>query len=206
MKSQKNWAVISAICCNPFKEQNHQKCTKTLLRSVTDWMCSIGLGISSGMKICDKCRKKIYEVNKTDGEVLPCSSKSQDDSFTDPQSSIEYLNKSLELIGESPIKKKKINVPSYTTKKFDKIKLSLEKNLLPVSNQEVAITEQLEESEIIQQLKVKFTKTTKRSEKMTILSVLPMSWSCQKIEHEFGVSNYMAHAVKALVKEISLDP
>ena len=36
---------------------------------------------------------------------------------------------------------------------------------------------------------------------MTILSVLPMRWSCQKIEHEFGVSNYMARAVKALVKE-----
>lgn len=201
MKSQKNWAVISARCCNPFKEQNHQKCTKTL-RNVTDWMCCLDLEISSGMKICDKCRKKIYEIYKADEEVLPCSSQSLDDSFTDSQSSIDYLNKSLELIGESPFKKKKSNVPSYTTNKLDKIKLRLEKSLLPVSNQEEQpIVETLEESEIIQQLKEKFAITTKRSDKMTILSVLPMSWSVKKIQDEFGVSNYMARAVKKLVKE-----
>jgi transposase len=200
MKSQKNWAVISSRCCNPFKEQTHQKCTKGL-RNVTEWMCSLDLDLNSGMKICDKCRKKIYEIYKADEEVLPCSSQSLDDSFTDTHSSIDYLNKSLELIGESPFKKKKINVPAYATKKLDKIKLSLEKSLLPESNQEQPIVEKLEEAEIIQQLKEKFAETTKRSDRMTILTVLPKSWSIKKIQDEFGVSNYMARAVKKLVKE-----
>lgn len=100
------------------------------------------------MKICDACRKKISDKYKTDNEVLPWSSKSLDDSFIDPQSSIDFLNKSLELIGESPLKKKKVNVPSYTIKKLDKMKCSLEKNFLPDSNQE-DLTETSEESEII---------------------------------------------------------
>lgn len=201
MDPQKNWAVISARCCNPFKVEQHKKLSAKSLRNVTDWMCSLDLGIISGMKICDACRKKIHDKYKTD-EVLPCSSENLDDSFTDPQSSLQYLNKSLELMGESPLKKKKFNVPSYTKKKLDKIKSSLKKNLLPESSQEEVIIEHSEDkSEIIQQLKEKFAQTTTKSEKMTILSILPMSWSCQKIEDEFGVTNYMARAVKSLVQE-----
>ena len=58
-----------------------------------------------------------------------------------------------------------------------------------------------DEAEIIGQLKHKFSVTTKCSEKRTILSVLHQSWTCKKIEDEFGVSNYMARAVKKLVNE-----
>lgn len=46
-----------------------------------------------------------------------------------------------------------------------------------------------------------FYQTSKRSEKITILTLLPQSWSLKKIEEEFGVSNYMARKVKDLVKE-----
>lgn len=63
------------------------------------------------------------------------------------------------------------------------------------------MTETSEESEIIQQFEEKFANTTKRSEQITILSILPKSWTCQKIEEEFGVTNYIARAVKVLVKE-----
>lgn len=204
MASQKNWAVISTKCCNPFKAEKHKKIYAKSLRNVTDWMCTLDLGIISGMKICDACRKKIYETYKTGDEVLPTTESSNlDESFTDPQSSLDYLNKSLELMGESPLKKKKFNLPSYTTKKLNKIKVSLEKNLLPESRQEevVELIEESEEVEMLQQLKEKFASTTKRSEKMTILSILPKSWSCQKIEEEFGVTNYMARAAKKLVRE-----
>lgn len=88
-------------------------------------MCSLDLEIISGMKICDACRKKVSDKYKTDDEVLPGSSKSLDDSFIDPQSSIDFFNKSLELISESLLKKKRVNVPSYTIKKLEKIKCSI---------------------------------------------------------------------------------
>ena len=39
------------------------------------------------------------------------------------------------------------------------------------------------------------------SEKLQILTVLPKSWTCKKIENEFAFSNTMARKVKALVKK-----
>ena len=57
------------------------------------------------------------------------------------------------------------------------------------------------DSEIIEQLKEKFHLSTDRSQKVQILTVLPKSWSIRKVEEEFGVSNYMAHKAKDLVKD-----
>jgi hypothetical protein len=54
--------------------------------------------------------------------------------------------------------------------------------------------------EMMQQLKQKFVTSTK-SEKLMILTLLPKSWSCQKMEQEFGVTNYIARKAKKLVKE-----
>ena len=54
--------------------------------------------------------------------------------------------------------------------------------------------------EMIQQLKGKFEATTKRSEQLQILTVLPNSWSVKTIQQEFGVSTYMARKSKELVK------
>ena len=49
-------------------------------------------------------------------------------------------------------------------------------------------------------LKEKFHASTDNSEKVTILTILPKSWSVQKVQEEFGVSNYMARKAKDLVK------
>jgi hypothetical protein len=195
-------------CCNPFNEENHPKNVKNL-RNVSEWMCSLGLGIENGRKICDKCRKKLSSektIQETGGNENNPSTSSQDDTvFIDPGSAVDYLNKSLELIGESPIKKKKLGVPSYGMKKLEKVKSSLEKQLIPdkstCSDDDINKDKKETDSEIIEQLKVKFSQTKKRSEKVTILTVLPHSWSCKRIEDEFGVSNYMARTVKKLVAE-----
>ena len=58
-----------------------------------------------------------------------------------------------------------------------------------------------DESEVIKQLKEKFQETTMRSEKVQVLTVLPKSWSIQKVEDEFGASNYMVRKAKDLVKK-----
>ena len=58
-----------------------------------------------------------------------------------------------------------------------------------------------DESEIIMQLKEKFQATIERSEKIQILTVLPRSWSTQKVQEEFGASNYMVRKAKELVKQ-----
>ena len=58
-----------------------------------------------------------------------------------------------------------------------------------------------DESEMIAQLKDKFESTTKRSEKVLVLTVLPKRWTIRKIQEEFGASNYMVHKAKELVRE-----
>lgn len=208
LKKLANWAVFSVKCCNPLKETHHFKSRN--LRNVTNWMCTLGLeGVEEGMKVCDGCRLKICKryknnSNSNDDDKLTGDNSQEDCSYTDPTSSLDYLNKSLELVGESPIKKKKLKTDSYARQKFDKVKLSLEKNFVStkIAKPETKeIQAEKDESEIITQLKKKFLTTTKGSEKMMILSVLPQSWSRSRITNEFGVSDYMARAVKKLVKE-----
>ena len=41
----------------------------------------------------------------------------------------------------------------------------------------------------------------KRSQKVQILTILPKSWSIQKIQTEFGTTAYMAIQAKKLVNE-----
>ena len=53
---------------------------------------------------------------------------------------------------------------------------------------------------IIEQLKERFTSTISRSERLTILTVLPKRWSVAKVMEEFGVINYMARSAKKLVE------
>ena len=37
--------------------------------------------------------------------------------------------------------------------------------------------------------------------KLQVLTVLPKSWTVQKVQEEFGASNYMIRKAKALVRE-----
>ncbi|KAK9884824.1 hypothetical protein WA026_009051 [Henosepilachna vigintioctopunctata] len=88
------------------------------------------------------------------------------DIFVDPNASIDFLKKSLELIGESPSKKKKAKVGSYTKKKIEKIKTTLEKHLVPTKHDSEVEQDDVvpPESEMLAQLKDKFSQSTKRSE------------------------------------------
>ena len=54
---------------------------------------------------------------------------------------------------------------------------------------------------MIKQLKDKFKITMDRATQMQILTVLPQSWSVNKIQSEFGVTTYMARKSKELVKD-----
>ena len=88
-----NWTTFSVKCCNPFSEPNHHKSIKNL-RNVVDWMCSLNLGIKMGMKICGKCRKKMYIENKTEPDQpheydLPGTS--TDILFTDQSALVDFF-------------------------------------------------------------------------------------------------------------------
>ena len=93
----------------------------------------------------------------------------------------------------TPYTKTKASQPYYPDKKMKEIIESMKQLIFSEPGDD--------DSEMIRQLKDKFSKTGKRGEQMQILTLLPQSWSVKKIEKEFGVSNYMARKSKELVKE-----
>lgn len=115
--------------CNPFLKNNNKVLKR--LRPVQEWMFEINSEVRPGMKICDSCRKQLLkEKNNVDSEELdrPSSSSKIDTNFIDPNLSLEYLNKSLSNIEESPILQRKGCIHLVTVKR--NWKMSLKSSLL----------------------------------------------------------------------------
>lgn len=198
------------FCCNPFKKDRHQG-VKRSVRPVTDWMCDMFDTIVVGMKICDSCRKELSKqkqvTDTTDDCLVPVANTTRptnvDESFVALDVTLEYLNKSLSSLEESPVAKRKLQMKSYCDKKYSKIKKCLTEKVLTAAstNTEKTVDHKSESCEVICQLKEKFQEENiSVSEKLQILTVLPKSWSCSEIQNEFQVSNRMARKAKALVK------
>ena len=198
-KSDSLWR---STCCNPFQLQHHTA-RKSLLRPVTKWMCEKNSLIQMGMRICDTCRKKLAKVSKAPDLSLDAEpDSSSSDLASDYEmkyeqsvrgSSVRMINHCLTELGETPVTKIKLQSKKYSERKLE---------VLTTMMSEVVIGEkQNDESEMLQQLKEKFHSTLQNSAKVQILTILPKSWSIQKIQTEFGVSNFMARKVKQLVKE-----
>ena len=97
------------------------------------------------------------------------------------------INRCLFEIGETPLSKN----PKCLEDKIEKITGAMR----VLFNNDEPTAKQTDESEIILQLKEKFKMTTKKSEQLQILTILPKSWTKKQIESEFGVLDYMARVV-----------
>ena len=120
-----------------------------------------------------------------------------DSSYVCQQELLKSINQCLQVIGETPVCKKKLVQTSYPTEKLNKIKVAAAKAILP----SMTPAEIDNDSEIIAQLKEKPNSSMDRSQKVQILTVLPNSWSTRKVEEELAVSNYMARKAKDLIKD-----
>eukprot|EP00112_Aurelia_sp_Birch-Aquarium-sp1_P015851 Seg3541.3 transcript_id=Seg3541.3/GoldUCD/mRNA.D3Y31 product="hypothetical protein" protein_id=Seg3541.3/GoldUCD/D3Y31 len=218
-------------CCDPFKE--HTTLRKKDLRDVTEEQAiNYPSMVSIGLKICSCCRKKLCKLptemvacvqpqhteiadtieqisqEETGGEV-----NEQDDSiFSSPDSELHDINKSLELIGESPLKKSRMETSSaYLQKKKQKMKNALSSKIsaacritsaASVSDQESSSDESDDkEKEILQGLIDKYKLCQAKSEKLIILTIFAKTWSRRKLMAEFGCSQRMATNAKHLAIE-----
>lgn len=209
---EKSW---STFCCNPFKQESHW--VKNNLRNVTSWMITLDYGIKENMKICSTCRKKLSKArqcqllsDEMESESLdlqdsakPSCSKFDDPEYMDTDEGLQLLNASLTSIGESPVITKKCNTSrKYCKEKMEKIKCKLNDTFFQgedVQNQAGCDCDSTLQ-EIIDQFKEKF-KIASKNDKFLILTSLPKSWSCARIEQEFCVSNYTARKAKKLANE-----
>ena len=115
------------------------------------------------------------------GGATPGPSGSTHELFVSPDHELSLLNQTLVVIGESPIIKRKASTSvHYVEKKARSIESSVIRKLeLETGNPTAEITEQEPvnnpESEMLEQLKEKFQMSTKKSDKVQVLTVLPKS-------------------------------
>lgn len=112
----------------------------------------------------------------------------------------------------SPIKRKDLDrAKTYAQLKYCEIKSKLhscfehamDDTLYTIDYKTSVIDDDSEMTgkEIILELKKKIDSTSKSKEKMQILSVLPSSWTTEKIVNIFGASTYMVKKVKEKVQQ-----
>ena len=108
---------------------------------------------------------------------------------------VSSVNRCLLEIGETPLPSAFRSVKKFDHK-MDRLAEAMKGLILEDTGPKMS-----DESEIILQLKEKFSVTTNRSEQVQILTVLPKSWSRKKIQEEFHVTDYMARKSKEIVQD-----
>ena len=157
-------------------------------------------------------------------ETAPTSPTSSDASMSDAESEpdesddikeheLSLLNASLNIVGESPLSKWKLDhQDAYPATKLQQINTTVRKKLkllAPEKSLETTSTAPSNDyEEMMSQLKEKFLKMEKKSEKIKVLTVVPKSWSIRKVAEFFNTSYFMARRAKQLVEEkgIMCDP
>lgn len=194
---------IGRYCCDPFKKHK-QKITKHIrfaTKKIIDKNSSLYL--TTKHRVCRSCREKLENPEPSpeiSEEEINASPEELQNEFE-----LSQLNESLATLNEiSPLKKSRLSTenPQYIKNKFQKVETSIKRKFESISGQSFSSENHTNgESEIIQQLKEKFNEASSRSEKLTILTILPKSWTRSEIMETFKCSQYMARQAKNLVKE-----
>lgn len=125
---------------------------------------------------------------KSTRNAHPHKSDSLHDIFISPDHELLQLNESLTILGESPVVKRKACISlNYSKSKVRSVEAVVKRKLELISGNaiEESEAEDSPDTEMIAQLKEKFRMSTKTSEKVQILTVLPRSWSIRKMSSSF---------------------
>ena len=195
---------VRAFCCDPFDSHPVRKVKG--LRDISQQILTLhpSLKFKAGDKLCTPCRKIVTDLpaDSTDlvstddsssvpEDLHPGSSAVDADVFELPDHQLVVLNQSLQVLGESPVCKRKAETRvNYVKKKVKALESTIKKKLelcgVSIDASDSALnTADISSSEIIDQLKEKFKSCSKMSEKVQVLTILPKSWSAKRIEEEF---------------------
>ena len=190
-------------CCDPFNRHSI-KISKSL-RVLSVDMAQIvgeisGKVIKPGSKLCPSCRKSShYEHEQSEDEA----------ESSDDEPNLGELNQSMRNINCSPIKLHALHSrdrPSYAKRKINEATGAIHKKISKVINvdpEQVQLSE-IEEctgcsdlNRLMSELKVKCEAAT-RIEKIKLLTLVPDSWTQEKVCREFDVSNYLVKKARKL--------
>ena len=116
---------------------------------------------------------------------------------------IEIFNRAIPALLTSPIDPKRVVNPRYLKEKSDDICKKIKKNIFRLDPEEISVDEKVKAfDEMIDQLKQKYASNgTTRQEKLQLLTVLPRSWTVQKMMDTFNTTRYLATQAKELLDE-----
>lgn len=191
---RKNLRTVSKQIVEKFPEVASQKICDRCRKEVCDTLKSIPDELSELQILQGSDSKKLLE-HQTLEEQSSSSLQHGDDEYIDQKGAVDCLNESLQFLGETPVKRKKLKLKSYPQEKSKKITCAVKKLFEIDSTEEDEVV-----SEIIDQLREKFNSSSSRSEK--VHTILPKSLSIRKIEKVFpNATNFMVRKAKQLVKE-----
>lgn len=176
----------------------------------------VELNVIPGNSLCPNCYSKIFIMKPE-----PESCNLVNDIYIPNEEAISKLDfacSNLEVSPASKIRKlssgkRKVAIESKVQRISDKIRKDLEScfnnaDTNSISKKEENLPPESSDTEylsLIEKLKSKCSVTPKE-EKVKILSLLPDSWSREKIVHEFNVSDRLVRLTQKLVKEQGILP
>ena len=210
--------LFGNICCDPLKV--HKRTIKKGLREISlehlKKEKNFPVALVPGKSLCPNCYTKIFVLKET---VSGGSSGSGRSEFAPMQENVAELEAVCSALDISPVAKiMKMNTgkrPAALSKKCRRISDSLRRKLASSfsddsmgldSDEQIPSFALSEEYDLlINKLKEKCLISNKE-EKIKIISLLPTSWSRQKISQEFQVSEHLVRITRALQKTQGILP
>lgn len=190
-------------CCNPLKLEKHRP--KKDLRQASAQLQE-SWGLSRSHYLCSNCRKQLLSLkapsssstiatDDADYEVARIISPLSELSI-DIQ--LPIVNQALLLLNISVIDEYSVHKPSYVKDKYEEICCKFA-TLFGLEYTDNLYENSLHFKNMIENLKEKFDdENTNRDQKMQILTLLPVSWSINKICDVMGATKHMAVVSKRL--------
>lgn len=211
--------TIRTKCIRPFQDAKCSKELRKLSDGIVEKLKTIGFSKASQLtfefRICSSCRIRVDNQTRSTSNVPTTETIPEVFSFesitTIPSVpsvtsieavsvpvNIEIFNNGISGIQVSPINVNKINLVKYSEKKSQEISENVRKNLFNLKPSEKSNNEF---EEIICNMKKKYSDPAiSRKEKLLILSMLPTSWTVQKIMNDFEANRYIVTEARNIDK------
>ena len=213
-------------CCKPFPDLACSgklfQLTESIIEKFKAQKCKAELNTT--LKICDRCRRRAYKEEQSTTEPQPSTSQydleevpsaasinsaSSEASVAAEYSrahNIELFNKGIAGINVSPISAKKTRNVNYPREKYLDISRGIKKQIFgfPADEEdpELLKTKAAELDEVITKMIEQFAEPDcTRNEKVRLLSVLPKSWSKEKIASQFKANKYIVSEARESTDE-----
>lgn len=161
--------------------------------------------INPGDYICDRCRTAHLRERKPSDQTDPEENRPDEVELNDSRlSAVDSLNETCKTLDCSPMKLKGLttNPTQYKHRKLDKIVDKLrskfgEIDAAPTASASVESQAERDWNKLIADIKQKMSKSS-YGEKLQLLTLVPVSWTYEKIMDEFSVTRHMVYRSKNL--------